>query len=65
MLACWRVSQQENEAHGAPDAEEDENDRDEGQLAVRHGCQRVGHGAAGQNWPVFRQRGMLGREKQT
>lgn len=65
MLAGWQVGQEENETYSAPDAQEDENDRDEGQLAVRHGCQRVWHRAAGQNGTIFWESSMLEGENKT
>lgn len=59
VVPCRGASQQEQEADGAPYAEHDEDDGDEGELPVCHGRQRVRDGAAGQDGTVLRKGCML------
>ena len=59
VLPGGGVSQHQQETHGAPDTQGNEDDGDKGQLPVGHIGKDVGQRTAGHDGPVLRQNRML------
>lgn len=58
----WGATEGQDESHGAPDPEENEDERDEDQLLIGHGGVALKLVRLGDDGPVLRERLVLCRE---
>lgn len=60
-----RVGEQQNKAHRAPNAQDDEDDRNESELHISHGRESLRLRPVGQDGPVLRQGRMLSQSSES